>query len=123
MSFLLPGNRFITRIGSSTIIGKRCLVNKIEYGLCPCDSHNRYLSCCEPFITEKQRPETPEALMRSRYTAYTMANIEYIKETMRGKALIGFQDRDAMRWAKRVQWIKLTVLTSVIENAHRLCDI
>ena len=57
--------------------------------------------------------------MRSRYTAYTMANIEYIKETMRGNALIGFQDSDATRWAKRVHWIKLTVLTSGIENANR----
>lgn len=55
--------------------------------------------------------------MRSRYTAYTMANIDYIKETMRGNALIGFQELDAKRWAKRVNWIKLNVLKSAVENA------
>ena len=92
-------------------------MNKVRYDVCPCDAQKSYLSCCEPFITGKQSPETPEALMRSRYTAYTMANIEYIKETMRGNALTSFQEMDAKRWAKRVNWIKLNVLKSVIENA------
>ena len=50
--------------------------------------------------------------MRSRYTAYTMANIDYIKETMRGSALVGFNEEEAMRWAKRVRWIKLCVRES-----------
>jgi SEC-C motif-containing protein len=92
-------------------------VNHVSYDVCPCDSQKGYLSCCEPFITGTKCPETPEALMRSRYTAYTMANIDYIKTTMRGKALIGFQEMDAKRWAKRVHWIKLNVLMSVIEHA------
>ena len=91
-------------------------MNKVGYGVCPCDSQKKYLSCCEPFITGKQSPETPEALMRSRYSAYTMANIDYIKETMRGNALAGFQELDATRWAKRVTWIKLNVLKSVTES-------
>ncbi len=83
---------------------------------CPCDSQTDYLCCCEPYIMGKKIPETPEALMRSRYTAYTMAHIDYIKQTMRGKASIGFQEIDAARWAKSVRWIKLTVVSSVIEN-------
>lgn len=55
--------------------------------------------------------------MRSRYTAFTMANINYIKETMRGNALTGFQEMDTKRWAKRVHWIKLQVFKSFIENS------
>lgn len=84
---------------------------------CPCDSQKNYLSCCEPFITGKQSPQTPEALMRSRYSAYTMANIDYIKDTMRGKALAGFQEQEARAWASRVKWIKLVVFKSVIESS------
>ena len=91
-------------------------MNKVDYGVCPCDSQKKYLYCCEPFIMGKQIPETPEALMRSRYSAYTMANIDYIKETMRGNALVGFQELDAKRWAKRVTWIKLKVLKSVTKS-------
>ncbi|HBI21870.1 MAG TPA: hypothetical protein DDY37_04710 [Legionella sp.] len=97
-------------------VGRSRRVNKIRDDVCPCDSQKNYLFCCEPFITGKQRPETPEALMRSRYSAYTMANIDYIKETMRGNALAGFQELDAKRWAKRVTWIKLNVLKSVTES-------
>lgn len=98
-------------------IGKNPNMNKVCYGVCPCDSQKNYLSCCEPFITGKQNPETPEALMRSRYSAYTMANIDYIKETMRDNALVGFHELDAKRWAKRVNWIKLKVLKSDIESS------
>jgi SEC-C motif-containing protein len=85
---------------------------------CPCDSQKDYSSCCEPYITGKKNPETPEALMRSRYTAYTMADINYIKATTRHEALIGFQELDAKHWAKRVCWIKLKVHNSSIENAN-----
>lgn len=91
-------------------------MNKEAYGICPCGSQKNYSSCCEPFITRKQYPKTPEALMRSRYCAYTMADIDYVKETMAGKALAGFQALEAKRWAKRVTWIKLKVLHSVIES-------
>ena len=92
-------------------------MNKIPDDDCPCGSQKSYASCCGLFITGKQHPKTPETLMRSRYTAYTMANIDYIKETMHGNALIGFEEMDAKLWATRVHWIKLNVLKSVIENA------
>jgi SEC-C motif-containing protein len=47
--------------------------------------------------------------MRSRYTAYTQANIAYIKATMCGNALQGFSVADAARWADRVTWRRLVV--------------
>lgn len=54
--------------------------------------------------------------MRSRYTAYTMANMEYIQQTMCGKAIGHFDEVSAQRWAKKVSWIKLKVIESCIEN-------
>ncbi len=86
-------------------------------GMCPCDSQQLYVSCCAPFIAGKKNPKTPEALMRSRYTAYTLANIDYIKETMRGSALTGFDETAAKRWALKVNWIKLKVLKVVLVHA------
>lgn len=112
------------KLESLLILVKKCddcepLQIKFVMINCPCDSEKNYLSCCEPFISGKQIPSTPEALMRSRYTAYTMANMDYIKETMRGKPLIGFQEIEATRWAKRVHWIKLNVIQSSIENPNQ----
>lgn len=85
---------------------------------CPCHSQKNYSSCCEPFISGKKNPKTPEALMRSRYTAYTQANIDYIKATMRGEALIGFQERQAKHFAGRVTWIKLDVIEATLASPN-----
>lgn len=86
---------------------------------CPCGSQNSYLACCEPYLTDKQRPENPEALMRSRYSAYTMANISYIKSTMLDKALNGFDETNAERWARKVNWISLHIFNAVMENSKK----
>ena len=86
---------------------------------CPCGSQKSYTSCCQPFISGEQIPTTPEALMRSRYTAYTKANIDYIKASMRGKALMDFQEKEALQWAKRVNWIKLHLIQSSMDQADK----
>ena len=86
---------------------------------CPCCSQNEYTQCCEPYLNDKKYPETPVVLMRSRYTAYTMANIDYIKKTMRGKALFGFQDSVAKRWAKRILWVKLDILQTRFDTPSK----
>ncbi|MCB1107409.1 MAG: SEC-C domain-containing protein [Chlamydiia bacterium] len=75
---------------------------------CPCGSGKDYDSCCGPYILGKENPPTPEALMRSRYTAFTQRNLEYIEATMRGEALERF-DR---KGGEGIQWIKLDVLLS-----------
>lgn len=77
--------------------------------LCPCGSKINYALCCQPFHQYERDPETAEALMRSRYSAYTKANIAYIKHTMRGKPLNDFNEHDAIIWAKSVKWLGLKI--------------
>lgn len=84
--------------------------------LCPCGSDIDYLACCNPCLENKTIPETPEALMRSRYTAYTLGNIDYIRNTMRGKPLAGFDDMEARRWSQSIQWLCLKVITTRQES-------
>ena len=48
--------------------------------------------------------------MRSRYTAYTQARIDYIQATMVGKAAEGFDQHSAAQWAKNVNWLDLNVI-------------
>lgn len=86
---------------------------------CPCGSKRQYTVCCEPYLKNKQQPDTPEGLMRSRYTAYCLADIDYIQKTMQDKALVGFDAVTAKRWAKRVTWIKLAVLDTTLESSHK----
>ena len=47
---------------------------------CPCGGE-ALESCCGRFISGGQLPETPEQLMRSRYTAYVLADEAYLRTT------------------------------------------
>ena len=51
--------------------------------------------------------------MRSRYTAFTQANMEYIKKTMAGNALLDFNEIEARQWAKKVTWLRLEMIESI----------
>lgn len=84
--------------------------------LCPCCSMLDYELCCKSFTDGKKAPKTPEQLMRSRYTAYSQANIAYIKKTMQGKPLINFNEEEAHKWASSVHWLGLKIVSSTIEN-------
>jgi len=76
---------------------------------CPCGLPASYESCCGRFIDQQTFAETPEQLMRSRYTAYTQANVDYIKKTMCGAALNGFDVDGTRSWARSVDWVSLEV--------------
>jgi len=48
---------------------------------CPCQSTLDYAYCCQPFHTGEQTALTAEALMRSRYSAYALKQIDYLMTT------------------------------------------
>ena len=84
---------------------------------CPCGSTIDYFDCCGLYISDEDIPKTPETLMRSRYTAYSMANIDYIKKTMKGKPLINFNDLEASHWAKQVHWMGLKIIETHMDSS------
>lgn len=45
---------------------------------CPCGSLHEFAECCEPYLNGTQSAPTPEALMRSRYTACALQNTAYL---------------------------------------------
>lgn len=48
---------------------------------CPCGSEQTLAQCCGRFIQQNIRPQTAEQLMRSRYTAYVLVDIDYLEKT------------------------------------------
>ncbi len=83
---------------------------------CPCHSGKQYNECCGPFIEGKSLPQTPEQLMRSRYSAYTVFNIDYIGRTMRGPALKDFNKRETENWARQIEWQGLEILKTGMKD-------
>lgn len=77
---------------------------------CPCGTAKAYLDCCGIFISNQKEPSTPEELMRSRYTAYHQADIDYIIRTMKSPAADNFDAEDAREWAKKISWTKLEII-------------
>ncbi|MCX7120640.1 MAG: YchJ family metal-binding protein [Gammaproteobacteria bacterium] len=77
---------------------------------CPCNDTQSFHNCCQPYLRGEKTAGTPEILMRSRYTAYTLADIAYIQKTMRQKAAKDYDPVSAKKWALSVQWLGLTVI-------------
>jgi len=48
---------------------------------CPCGSNKNYAACCGQYIDGGAAAPSAEALMRSRYTAYTLLREDYLLAT------------------------------------------
>lgn len=48
---------------------------------CPCGSGQRFDACCLPYHQGKRHAETPEVLMRARYSAYCVGAVDFIMDT------------------------------------------
>lgn len=49
--------------------------------LCPCGSKQLFSQCCEPYLRQGQLAADPTTLMRSRYSAFCLGDVEYLKNT------------------------------------------
>ncbi|MEW5771922.1 MAG: YchJ family protein [Thermodesulfobacteriota bacterium] len=77
--------------------------------LCPCGSGRAYAECCEPYVTGAAPAPTAEALMRSRYSAYAVGNLDHLERTQVG----GDWDRaSAESWSRNSEWLGLDVLAT-----------
>jgi SEC-C motif-containing protein len=77
---------------------------------CPCGTGRPYEACCGPAIAGTRPAETAEELMRSRYTAFARAAVDYIIATHHGKTR-GEVSADSVRdWATTSEWLGFEVL-------------
>ncbi|MES2664366.1 MAG: YchJ family protein [Pseudomonadota bacterium] len=77
---------------------------------CPCGSKKTFEVCCKPFIQGEMHPKTAEALMRSRYTAHTMKDINYLKKTLAPESVNDFDVPSIKKWSDSVTWHSLEIL-------------
>jgi len=77
--------------------------------LCPCCSGKSYAECCEPLHAGKAA-STAEALMRSRYCAFVVKDMDYLGKTMRPPASLDFDVEGSAEWAESLEWLGLKVI-------------
>ena len=77
-------------------------------GACPCDSGLPYVDCCGPWhagLKEGRHAPTPEALMRSRYSAYGLGLIDYLLATWHASTSPGDLELPPVKWLGVVDFV------------------
>ncbi len=78
---------------------------------CPCNPVKLYAECCEKAHKNIAAATTAEILMRSRYSAFVIANINYLQESHhKSTRPSNSEKREILAWTKSVEWVKLEVL-------------
>lgn len=76
---------------------------------CPCCSGKKYDVCCQPLLNGTAVAQSPEQLMRSRYTAYTLIDVDYLIQTTHPKNRKQYSRKSIKEWAESCEWLKLEV--------------
>lgn len=77
---------------------------------CFCGSQQNYADCCEPLHLASKIAETPEQLMRARYSAYVLKNATYVYQTYASEKQAENPVKEIKDFADSCRFIKLTVI-------------
>ena len=79
---------------------------------CYCNSNKSFSVCCEPYILGTQKAPTAESLMRSRYSAYCVQNIDYLLATTHISTRKLHDKNETLLFASQNQWVKLEIINA-----------
>lgn len=79
--------------------------------VCPCGTGRNLDDCCGPIIAGTPA-SNPEALMRSRYSAFVLGDIGHVDRTHVPEIGDDFNRAEAARTASEVEWLGLEVLSA-----------
>ena len=96
------------------------------HAACPCDSGQPYGDCCGPWhagYAQGTPAPTPEALMRSRYSAYVLGLIDYLLATWHPSTSPGELELSPVKWlGLEVRHAQATGDAGVVEFVARYRD-
>ena len=79
---------------------------------CPCGMPLSYSECCGLIISGKREATTCLELMRSRYVAFTTANVDYLMQSHHSDTRPLKERIQIKKWAESVQWMGLVILNT-----------
>jgi len=80
--------------------------------LCPCGMGFKYIECCQPFHRKESNAPTAEKLMRSRYSAYAVGDIDYLERTNLPAGRETFDREGSERWSSTSKWLGLEIVST-----------
>lgn len=84
----------------------------VEMVNCPCGSGLPFAECCQP-CHQGVPAKSAEALMRSRYSAFVVGDIDYIIRTTVPAQAVYLDRQSLQNWADEMTW------TSLVVKSHR----
>jgi len=83
---------------------------------CYCGSSLLYLDCCGGFINGEQAAQQPEQLMRSRYSAFCIGNVDYLVATLHPE-MRQEDDREILKnTIANTHWNRLKVIATRLQS-------
>lgn len=80
---------------------------------CPCGSGKLFADCCGPVIAGKAAAKTAESLMRARYSAYVMHDIDFIVSSCaHEKGENNIDTEETRRWSEESEWLGLKIINT-----------
>jgi len=79
---------------------------------CYCGKPMAYDLCCGALHARKRKAQTAEELMRSRYSAFAVADVDYILRTYAPETRPNSERAEIKNWAASVMWLGLQVLST-----------
>lgn len=85
---------------------------------CFCGSGILFNQCCQPIIEGTQPEMTAEALMRSRYSAYVIHNVDYLIATTHSSQRENYSKEEILNWAQSNDWQKLEIIQTTLTTVE-----
>ena len=79
---------------------------------CYCGSLEPFELCCNRYINGAQEAPTALALMKSRYSAYTTHQADYLLETTHSSQRKLYSKTEILNWATANKWQKLEIIAA-----------
>ena len=78
---------------------------------CPCGGGS-YATCCRPLHRQERQAQTAEQLMRSRYSAFALGEIDHLLRTQPAPDAPAERRRSLEASCRQLRWFQLVILAS-----------
>ncbi|MDD7914348.1 YchJ family protein [Polaribacter ponticola] len=84
---------------------------------CPCNPTELYKNCCQKAHKNIYSVSSAEQLMRSRYSAFVLADIKYLHKSHHSSTRLSKKEyKELEKWTKSVKWINLEIVNASEKN-------
>jgi len=83
----------------------------MEKNICKCDTGKPYSECCEPIIKGLKTPENAVDVMRARYTAFVIGEIDFIMATVSPSKKSEYDRKSVEEWSRSTDWTDLEIVS------------